>query len=252
MLNEMIITAIEDVFTVDSHVGRRFEMHDRKSYGITLSYSGKIIYHKDGEMTVSDREHIVLLPKGQDYLLTGEETGLFPVINVQCVPEFTLTKPVSFRLSHPEQCLKRYEQLREIFLIGKERARCFSVLYDILSSVAYENKGGNRISAGAVAYIEKNYTDPTLDNDRIADELGISEVYLRRVFKESLSVTPKQYILELRYRKAKQLLSEGILTIHEIAEECGFSGAYHFSRAFRQSEGMSPTEYRNTERRVVI
>lgn len=252
MLDGMIVTSIDEVFTVDSPVGRQLEMRDRDSFGITLCYGGQITYHQNGLSVISDREHMVLLPKGRDYSLYGDATGMFPVINVQCTPEFTLDSPVSFPLGHPEVYLKQYEQLRELFLLGRSRARCFAILYDILGGIADENQCVDHIAAGAASFIEQSYSDPTLCNAMIAAHLGISEVYFRRVFREYFAMTPKQYILDLRNKKARQLLAEGHLPIHSIAESCGFSSVYNFSRAFRHASGVSPTEYRNNTRKVAI
>ena len=252
MLNNMTITAIEDVFTVDSPKGRQMQMHCRDSYGITFCYGGQITYYQNGKAVVSDRNHMVLLPKGQAYFLYGDASGLFPVINVHCTPDFKVTAPTAFPISHPETYLKNYERLKELFLLGKNQAKCMSILYDLLGSIAAETAGGNRIAAGAAAYMEAHYSDSGLTNQSIADHLEVSEVYLRRMFREVFHTTPKQYILDLRLRKAKQLLAEGHLPVNEIGEICGFSSVYHFSRAFRQVTGLSPTEYRNNARKVII
>ena len=49
-----------------------------------------------------------------------------------------------------------------------------------------------------------------------------------------------------------QLLSEGYHSINEIAESCGFSSVYHFSRAFHNAVGCSPTDYgRNARKRMI-
>ena len=252
MLNNMTIIAIDDVFTVDSQKGRQMQMHCRSSYGITFCYSGQITYYQNGKAVVSDRNHMVLLPEGQAYYLYGDASGLFPVINVHCAPGFQITAPTAFPISHPETYLKNYERLKELFLLGKNQAKCMSILYDLLGSIAAENAGGNRVAAGAAAYLEAHYADPGLTNQIIAAELDVSEVYFRRLFREEFHTTPKQYILDLRIRKARQLLAEGHLPVNEIAEACGFSSVYHFSRAFRQAAGLSPTEYRNNARKVMI
>jgi len=56
-------------------------------------------------------------------------------------------------------------------------------------------------------------------------------------------ITPKQYILNARIRRAKQLLCDTPLTVTAIAEKCGFSSVYHFCRSFKQHTGQTPTEY---------
>ena len=62
-------------------------------------------------------------------------------------------------------------------------------------------------------------------------------------------MSPKQFILELRIQRAKQLLGEVRLKISAIADACGFGDAYHFSQIFKKRTGYTPTEYR--ERNVV-
>ena len=106
---------------------------------------------------------------------------------------------------------------------------------------------GNTLTT-AIKYIEKNYQNPTLTNKTLAKECKISEVYLRKLFAAQLQTTPKQFILEIRMQKAKQLLTEGGVKISTIAEHCGVSNPYHFCRLFKQKTGMTPTEYARQNR----
>ena len=57
-------------------------------------------------------------------------------------------------------------------------------------------------------------------------------------------MTPKQYICSIRLRRARQLLAESRMPIGAVAAECGFASLYHFSRAFHEASGISPSEYR--------
>lgn len=100
----------------------------------------------------------------------------------------------------------------------------------------------------AIRYIKKNYKLPNLTNETVAKECNISEVYLRKLFNKYLNVTPKQYITELRLQKARQLLSEGVLKINSVSEECGFQSSYNFSRFFKEKTGITPTEYMKQNR----
>ena len=95
----------------------------------------------------------------------------------------------------------------------------------------------------AIKYIAKNYSNDALTNEILAEICNISEVYLRKLFLKHLNLTPKQYISEIRLSKAKQLLSDGILKINAISEQCGFSSSYNFSRFFKDKTGITPTEY---------
>lgn len=252
MLRSITVTDIVDIFTVDSPRGRQVQMRNRDSYGITFCYGGRITYYQNGIAVVSDRDHMVLLPKGQDYFLDCDASGLFPVINIDCTPDFQVTTPVAFPIHQPESYLKDYERLKELYLLGTNRAKCMSIVYEMLGNIAGEKISGNRIVTAAIRFIEEHFTDASLSNTAIANQTGVSEVYLRRQFKEACHTTPKQYILELRIRKAKQLLAEGHLCVNEIAESCGFSSVYHFSRAFHNVVGSSPTEYSKKARKKAI
>lgn len=249
MLSRITVTDIVDVFTVDSPKGRREQILDRFSYGITFCYGGRITYHMNGKAVVSDRDHMVLLPKGQDYSLDCDAAGLFPVINVDFAPDFCVTEPTAFPIRQPEGYLRDYEHLRELFLLGGSRARCMSIVYEMLGRIADEHITGNRVILAATRCIEARYTDAALTNAAIAETAGVSEVYLRRLFKAAFHTTPKQYVLELRLRKARQLLAEGHGSVSDIAEGCGFSSVYHFSRAFHSAVGSSPTDYAQNARK---
>ena len=146
MLSGITLTDIVDVFTVDSPKGRFEQIRCRFCYGISFCYGGRITYHKDGRAVVSDRDHVVLLPKGQDYSLDCDASGLFPVINVEFAPDFCITEPTAFPIRQPEGYLRDYERLRELFLLGGNRARCMSIVYDMLGRIADEHITGNRVT----------------------------------------------------------------------------------------------------------
>ena len=122
------------------------------------------------------------------------------------------------------------------------------LLYELLDSTAPEctNEHVDRM----LKYIDEHIQDPTLSNTQLAKRIGISEVYLRKLFQSHYHTTPRQYILELRIRKAKQLLASSRLSISQVAEHCGFTNPYHFSRAFRQATQRTPSEYR-TENQII-
>lgn len=80
----------------------------------------------------------------------------------------------------------------------------------------------------------------------LAERANLSRDHLIRLFRRKLGLTPKQYILDLRIKKAARLLNSTRYSIEQIAEELGFSDRYHFTRAFNQSMGINPGEYRRS------
>ena len=75
-------------------------------------------------------------------------------------------------------------------------------------------------------------------------EHGMSYSSFRRLFKTFTGLAPNQYLLELKIRKARNLLANTALQVQEIAEECGFESHFYFSRLFKQRTGVSPLAYR--------
>lgn len=92
-------------------------------------------------------------------------------------------------------------------------------------------------------YVQKNYAKE-LDLNSIADALGFSSSYLTKVFNKVEQTTPSKYIRNYRMGIAKQLLLDKNMTIAQVAECVGYNDPFHFSKSFKQTYGVSPTEVR--------
>jgi len=67
------------------------------------------------------------------------------------------------------------------------------------------------------------------------------------MFKQVYSITPHQYIIDLKLRKAKELLETTSLTISEICRNIGFESVFSFSILFKGRFGQPPSTLRKTE-----
>lgn len=98
----------------------------------------------------------------------------------------------------------------------------------------------------ALAYIRHNYGNADLNPAMIAAACGVSVNYLHKVFQAS-NLQLESVLYATRIEKCKQLLIDPAcrhMTVQQIAYRAGFSHPSHFSRVFRKSVGMSPTEFR--------
>ena len=86
-----------------------------------------------------------------------------------------------------------------------------------------------------------------IDVESIASEVGLTYPRLRRIFQHYIGLTPYQYFLQLRIRRAKELLQEHGLSIKEIASRMNFENQYYFSRLFKKKTGLSPSEWRKSD-----
>jgi AraC-like DNA-binding protein len=83
---------------------------------------------------------------------------------------------------------------------------------------------------------------PTVE--QAADIAGLSPSHFRKLFKKQYGCSPKTWMSRARLAKTKQLMGNPLLNFTQIAEVCGFANLHHFSRTFSESEGISPSQYR--------
>lgn len=93
------------------------------------------------------------------------------------------------------------------------------------------------------------YIDAHLDQDiklvDLAGLLDMSQFHFSRLFKQSVGISPYQYLIQQRVERAKQLLKQTDRLITDIALDCGFSSHSHLSKQFRQLTGVTPKAFRS-------
>lgn len=95
--------------------------------------------------------------------------------------------------------------------------------------------------------IHEFYTDG-ITLSEIADRLNLTQEYLGAQFHKELGENFSAYIRNYRLSKAKELLIGTQLKQYEIAEKVGYADAKYFARVFKEYVGMSPAEYRKSNR----
>ncbi len=98
-------------------------------------------------------------------------------------------------------------------------------------------------------FIERNISNSDASVGDMAEAAALSRSGLQRKLKQSMGITPQDLLREARIKHACQLLHTTDKTVSDVAYSCGFSDPKYFSRCFRQSTGVSPTEYKTSEQR---
>ena len=92
-------------------------------------------------------------------------------------------------------------------------------------------------------YVEANL-DRNIGLNDLAQLAGLSRFHFLRAFKKTTAETPYQYLLRRRIERAQALLTEGSLSVTEIASAVGFKDSTQFIRTFRTKVGVTPGKYR--------
>ena len=92
-------------------------------------------------------------------------------------------------------------------------------------------------------HIDSNI-DQRISVQALAKLARLSVCYFVRAFKQSVGVTPHDYLIRRRVERTMELLSDTDMSLSEIALAAGFADQSHCARRFREHVGMSPRDYR--------
>lgn len=100
----------------------------------------------------------------------------------------------------------------------------------------------------AKSYME-NHLEENITLAMVAEKLYLSPTYFSRLFKQRTNYTFSAWLAERRILRAQRYLDETNLTIADIAMQVGYRESNSFTRLFKQTTGISPTEYRKANKK---
>lgn len=158
-------------------------------------------------------------------------------------------------ISAAEGVQKDVNKLMRIFFARESYYADFASLYmkKILLFILTRS-GVDPISEPAeriLEYVRQNYRN-RIRNDELAKYFGYHPNHLNRVVKSYTGMPLKSYIIACRVAAAREQLASTDDSITEISESCGFSTPSYFTEIFSRSEGVTPREYRNRMRNVIV
>jgi two-component system, response regulator YesN len=101
----------------------------------------------------------------------------------------------------------------------------------------------SKLVADALKVIHEKYHEK-LNLSSLATDIHVNPSYLSRKFSEEVGKSFSDYLVDYRIKVAQNLLSNGDLSISEIAEKVGFNSLHYFSSIFKQKTGLTPKTYR--------
>ncbi|WP_257167192.1 AraC family transcriptional regulator [Bradyrhizobium sp. SRS-191] len=104
-----------------------------------------------------------------------------------------------------------------------------------------------RRAVESALWIDDN-ADQDIDLADAAREAGVSPFHFLRVFAAVIGVTPHQYLIRARLRRAARRLGEEDTPVTDIAYDVGFADLSNFTRTFTRAAGVSPLKFRKASR----
>ncbi|WP_456289233.1 response regulator [Paenibacillus sp. AK002] len=139
--------------------------------------------------------------------------------------------------------LRSVEEVKKLVLQGFHALREEAMRHPVPESTLHE-----RIVLQAVQYIKARFTEP-ISLQEVADEVAVSRNYFSELFKRVTGHNFIDYVIDLRLKRAKELLSTTSLRVYEVADRSGFNDVKYFSKLFKKMVGMTPAEYKGQHRK---
>jgi len=170
---------------------------------------------------------------------------------------FTRKNPV-FKLGFSSSLIGLYEDIVNYAMeekTGYQQIISSIVLY-ILGLVYFKNRNLTFTDSFAVNKINearaimKQEIESSISPKSIAEDLGVSYSWFRKMFKKYVDVSPAQYQANLKFLRSKELLDTTNLSITEIAYRLNFETSGQFSTFFHKKEGINPLRYRKERQNI--
>jgi len=150
-------------------------------------------------------------------------------------------------ITPPQSAFRSWQSRATIALHTQPRLDLLSL--STRAPPAPQARGG--LSPGALHRVS-DYIDSHLSENiglaNLAAISGLSMFHFAREFKQSMGVTPHDYLVQKRVEKAQEMLVHSELPVSAIALAVGFSDQSHLARQFRQRLGITPGEFRRSRR----
>lgn len=246
LLKNMIVTGNISLLKVPIETGDIRAIRNRQASAVLFSPNGVSVYRSEKKECVADGHHAVFLPQGASYTIECIKGDICSMVNFECVNGYEDLE--EFPLKDMRTVETSFEAARHRSSYGVPYHQ-FSFVYELFDFLAKEFfERGTEVPScmkKAVRFMEAQADDSELSNEKVAAEIRMSTVYFRKMFKKYYGVPPMKYLADFRLDRAKELLSETDCSVLEISEKVGYSSLYSFSRAFKNSVGVSPQKFRN-------
>ena len=120
----------------------------------------------------------------------------------------------------------------------------------LIAKTCFEQRETTDTLSRIILYMQSNMAE-NITVEEISELIYVSKSYLSRYFKQKTGMSLIEYLRLLRINTAKKLLVSTDSSVEEISSIIGYNSSKYFCRAFRTCTGMSPTEFKRSEKSSV-
>ncbi len=240
------------------HHGSNFGPLERDYYILHVVEKGKGVLDVDGKKSPFKEGDIFLVPPHTKVAYSADEndpclyhwvaySGLFAneltVKTGLTISDTYVISPIKFA-----SVLQKIKEMNEIATnISGVEFKLLGHLYILFSELFNENEplvlqDKNHVNK-AIEYLQMHYQEELRIND-LAKHLLLDRTYLYRLFKQQTGLSIKEYLINLRIEKAKDLIANTNQSLHAISVLVGYSSYLSFSNTFKDKVKMTPNVFR--------
>lgn len=229
------------ILTVDRflHKAGTFDVPARTYAALSYRVAGRGVFETQGKHLCSRPGDILFIPANTPY--TAEYSGGESIVvhfsdcNYHEAESLTPTgtESIGALFSH---LLNEWNERRSV-------NRTKAAIYTLLARIEEDRTGPTEdpALAACLAFMEEHFTDPELRMEDVCAAGFVSPSGLLRGFIKQFGISPKQYLIKLRMKRALELLMAGGLPVGEVSASCGFSDTKYFARTFKKHYGYPPS-----------
>ena len=238
-----------NVYNITSEKHQPVNVNKRPFNSLTYRKRGNVTISIDGQTIISKKDCITLMPKNKVYSTEITEDTHMIAIHFDCLDSDSFAEPFVFENINAKT-EKLFEEVFEKYSADDTtNFECYSLFYKILAQIEeyFQKKEEIKLKPKilkAKSEIEKNFSDNNFNINALVNTLQISPSYLRYEFKKAFSISPIEYLNNVRQKNAISSLASDYYSVEDIAKKCGYGSTSYFIQIFKKNTGYSPLKYK--------